>query len=164
LLDVLLRRTGSGPLGRQLPDGFEDLANYNLVTFKSPQERLSVWTLLELIGHYVNVRKQASPSMDEDDLLPEEEFRLYAVSSRFPQLLRRQLDELGVPLLTLGEGVYEARALTCRIRIVVANQLPHTENNALLLLFSTRPDSVAYGVRHYQIRSSETSTLLLQLL
>ncbi len=164
MLDVLLRRTGSGPLGRQLPDGFEDLANYNLVTFKSPQERLSVWTLLELIGHYVNVRKQASPSMDEDDLLPEEEFRLYAVSSRFPQLLRRQLDELGVPLLTLGEGVYEARALTCRIRIVVANQLPHTENNALLLLFSTRPDSVAYGVRHYQIRSSETSTLLLQLL
>ncbi len=164
LLDVLILRKGSGPLGRQLPDGFEDLANYNLVTFKSHQEKLSAWSLLELIGHYVNLRKQVSPSMNEDSLLPEAEFRLYAVSARFPQLLREQLAELDVPLLSIGEGVYEARAFTSRIRIIVANQLPQTENNAMLLLFSSKADLVAYAIQHYRVRSAETSTLLLQLL
>src|SRR5436309_15802066 len=76
LLDVLLLRKAAGLLNCRLPDGFEDFADFNLVTFKSFQEKLSVWTLLELLGHYVNLRKQVSPSMAEDDLLPEEQFRL----------------------------------------------------------------------------------------
>ena len=41
--------------------------------------------LKELTGHYVNYRKQVSSSMQE--LLPEQHFRLYAVSARFPQNL-----------------------------------------------------------------------------
>ena len=87
LLDVLLLRKGDGPLNRRLPDGFEDFANYNLLTFKSHREKMSEWALKELLGHFVNLRKQVSPSMDEDELLPEEEFRLYAVCARFPQQL-----------------------------------------------------------------------------
>jgi hypothetical protein len=74
LLDVLLLRKGAGPLNRRLPDGFEELTAYNLVSFKSHQEKLSAWTLTELLGHFVNLRKQVSPSMDEDQLLPQEEF------------------------------------------------------------------------------------------
>ena len=34
-VDLVLIRRGPGPLPRRLPDGFEDLAAYNLVTFKS---------------------------------------------------------------------------------------------------------------------------------
>src|SRR5437773_3847554 len=79
LLDVLLIRKEAEILSRRLPDGFEDLAWYNLVTFKSHAQKLSVWTLHELVGHYVNLRKQVSPAMDEDELLPEDQFRLYAV-------------------------------------------------------------------------------------
>src|SRR5947209_19589542 len=78
LLDVVLIRKGTAPLACRLPDGFEDMAAHNLVTFKSYQEALDRWALNELIGHYVNCRKQASPSMK--DLLREADFRLFAVS------------------------------------------------------------------------------------
>src|SRR5436309_1542357 len=83
LLDVVLIRKGTAPLACRLPDGFEHLAAPNLVTFKSFQEALDGWALNELVGHYVNYRKQVSPSMQ--DLLPETDFRLFAVSVRFPQ-------------------------------------------------------------------------------
>src|SRR5262249_46423243 len=80
LLDLVLFRAESGPLPRKPPDGFEELAVHNLVSFKSYQEALDGWALNELVGHYVNYRKQASPSMQ--DLLPETDFRLFAVCVR----------------------------------------------------------------------------------
>src|SRR5438034_7330767 len=84
-LDLVLIRKEPGPIPRPLPDGFEDLAAHNLVTFKSHQEALDCWALWELIGHYVNYRKQSSPSLQ--NLLPESDYRLFAVCSRFPQQL-----------------------------------------------------------------------------
>jgi hypothetical protein len=108
LLDVLLIRKEAEFLNCRLPDGFEDLARFNLVTFKSHMEKLSLWTLQELVGHYVNLRKQVSPSMDEDELLPEEQFRLYAVSARYPQQLASQL---GTALRPVMEGVYDVSGL-----------------------------------------------------
>lgn len=83
LLDVVLLRKAPGPLPFRLPDGFDDLAPHNLVSFKSYQEALDGWALNELMGHYVNYRKQVSPTMQV--LLPETEFRLLAVSVRSPQ-------------------------------------------------------------------------------
>jgi hypothetical protein len=63
LLDVILIRKEVAPLPCRLPDGFETLAAHNLISFKSYQEALDGWALQELIGHYVNYRKQTSPSM-----------------------------------------------------------------------------------------------------
>ena len=88
-VDVVLIRKGPGPVPRPLPDGFEELAAHNLVTFKSHQEALDDWALKELTGHYVNYRKQVSPSVDE--LLPEEQFRLFAVCARYPHNLAGQV-------------------------------------------------------------------------
>src|SRR5690349_7370264 len=76
-VDLVLSRTEPGSLPQPLPDGFEDLADHNLITFKSHQEALDGWALCELEGHYVNYRKQCSPS--RKDLLAETDFRLYAV-------------------------------------------------------------------------------------
>jgi hypothetical protein len=129
-VDLVLIRKGLGPIPRPLPDGFEDLAAHNLVTFKSHQEALDEWALCELIGHYVNYRKQASPSLQ--DLLPETDFRLFAVCARFPNHLARQL-----VLTLLREGVYEVRLVALRIRVIVVHQLPREEHNAMLHL-STR--------------------------
>jgi hypothetical protein len=109
-----------------------------------------------LVGHYVNYRKQVSPSMQ--DLLPETEFRLFAVSVRFPQGLARQ-----TTWTTVGPGVYEVRHFTGMVRVVVVHELPQQEHNALLHLFSARTDLLRYGSAHYRQRSEETSTLLLQL-
>jgi hypothetical protein len=154
LLDVLLIRKEAGVLTCQMPDGFDNLARFNLVTFKSHQEKLSVWALLELVGHYVNVRKQESPSMDEDDLLAEDQFRLFAVSVRFPQQMAER-----VQLREVQQGVYDVDVLGRSIRIVVVNQLPEQQQNALLQLFSSRVELFQYAITHYPRRSTETSSL-----
>jgi hypothetical protein len=154
-IDLVLIRKGPGPIPRQLPDGFE-LAVYNLVTFKSYQEALDCWALWELIGHFVNYRKQSSPSLQ--DLLPVSDFRLYAVCARFPDNLAKQ-----VALTPLREGVYEVQALGLPIRIIVVNQLPREEHNAMLQLFSSRVELLRYAQEHYRPHSTETSSLLYML-
>src|SRR5437660_1461127 len=112
LLDVVILRKRRGRFTGRLPDGFDDLANYNLITFKSHQDALDDWALKELTGHYVNYRKQVSP--ERKSLLSEEEFRLYAVCSRYPQNLAS-----AVALRRLQDGVYECRRGTDMIRVVV---------------------------------------------
>lgn len=155
-IDVVLIRKGPEALSRPLPDGFEDLAAHNLVTFKSHQEALDPWTLWELVGHFVNYRKQASPS--KDDLLPEADFRLFAVCARYPNNLAQQ-----VVLTPLRAGVYELQGLALRMRVIVANQLPRQEHNAILHLFSAREELLRYGRDNYRPHSPETSTLLYEL-
>ena len=156
LLDLILIRKGEGPIPRPLPDGFEELAAFNLLTFKSHQETLDAWTLCELVGHYVNYRKQYSPSLHE--LLPESDFRLFAVCARYPRNLGQE-----VALTPLREGVYEVQVLTLPIRILVIHQLPLHEANAMLHLFSAHEESLRYGRDHYRPYSKDTSTLLLEL-
>jgi hypothetical protein len=71
LLDVVIVRKHPGFFPEPLPEGLEELAAHNLITFKSHHEALNDWALKELTGHYVNYRKQVSPSVHQ--LLPEEE-------------------------------------------------------------------------------------------
>src|SRR5262249_55299739 len=61
-LDLVIVWPEGVTLPRLLPDGFDDLGRYNLVTFKSHQEALSGYALDELVGHFVNFHKQASPN------------------------------------------------------------------------------------------------------
>ncbi len=156
LLDVVILRKRPGRFTGRLPDGFGDLAPRNLLTFKSYWEALDDWALKELTGHYVNYRKQVSPSLEA--LLPEEEFRLYAVCSRSPDKLAA-----AVELSPVQAGVYDYRRGTDVIRVIVAHELARTENNALLHLLSASPEQVRYGVEHYQQHSADTSTVLGQL-
>jgi hypothetical protein len=156
LLDVVVIHKGEGSFAEALPDGFGELAPYNLVTFKSFQETLTDFTLKELTGHYVNFLKQVSPTMQ--DLLPEAMFRLFAVSARYPRELARQ-----VPWIELQQGVYECRRGTDVIRILVAGELPRSENNALLHLFSAAREQAQFGAAHYKLRTDESSTLLSRL-
>jgi hypothetical protein len=155
-LDLVFIRKGPEPVPRPLPDGFEDLAAHNLLTFKSHQESFDGWALCELVGHYVNYRKQFSPSLQE--LLPESDFRLFAVCARYPHNLAQQ-----VTLASVREGVYETRLVTMLARIIVMNQLPREEHNAMLHLFSAREELLLYGQEHYRPHSPETSTLLYEL-
>ncbi len=155
-LDLALIHTGSEPIARLLPDGFEDLAKHNLITFKSYQETLDVWALIEELGHFANYRKQYSPSMR--DLLPMSDFRLFAVCVRLPENLAREVE-----LTSIRPGVYELVVLTLRIRIIVVHQLPAEEQNAMLHLFSANEEQLRYAREHYRPHSTETSTLLYDL-
>ena len=99
-LDVVVLRKEPGQFNGQLPDGLDNLAIHNLLTYKSLHEPLDDWALKELTGHYVNYRKQVSPGMN--DLLAESEFQLFAVSTRFPQKLSQML-----ALQPVSTGVYD---------------------------------------------------------
>ncbi len=116
-LDVVIVRRGRGRMSFRLPDGLDDLAEHNLVTFKSHHESLDSWAMKELIGHDVAYRKLVSSSPSE--LLPAEQFRLYAVCARFPDLLPTR-----VPWQQRQAGVYDCQWGTDAIRVVVAGQLP----------------------------------------
>jgi hypothetical protein len=152
-LDVVIIRKGEGRFRGRLPDGLESLATHNLLTFKSHRQPLDGWAMSELVGHYVSYRKLVSPSVDE--LLPEDQFRLYAVCARYPQGLAGQ-----VPWQEVRPGVYDCHWGTQRIQVVVARQLPREEQNAPLHLFAADADVVDYGQGHYQARSERTSSLL----
>ncbi len=154
-LDLVIVRRGKGSFKEKLPDGLDDLGRHNLVTF-SHRDALDGWAMSELVGHYVSYRKLISPSVD--DLLPEGHFQLYAVSARYPHNLAQQ-----VPWKQTRPGVYHCHWGTERIRVVVARELPQTENNAPLHLFAADVERVKYGRNHYQQRSERTSSLLNQL-
>lgn len=132
-------------------------ADCNLITFKSHQEALTDWTLKELTGHYVSYRKLVSPS--PQTLLPETDFRMYAVCSRFPHNLSHE-----VSWQEFQPGVYQCQRGTDLIRVLVTGQLPRKEHNSGLHLYSVSMEQVDYGARHYRQRSPQTSTLLDQLL
>ena len=131
ILDVLIMKKGDGALPERMPDGLEDLAQYNLLTYKSLREPLDDWVLQELTGHYVNYRKVISPSMKKlfrwtTEPVPREQFRLFAVSTRYPQKLA---NELGRNFKKLQEGVYQAMRGTNLIRVIVLREIPKAEHN-----------------------------------
>src|SRR3954467_1712142 len=66
-------------------------------------------------------------------------------------------------LTPVRQGVYEVRELALCIRVIVVHQLPQTEHNAMLHLFSAKEELLRYGKDHYQPHSKETSTLLYEL-
>jgi hypothetical protein len=156
LLDVVILRRGRGRFVGRLPDGLDGLVAHNLITFKSHREALDGWAMKELIGHYVAYRKLVSPSPSE--LLPEDQFRLYAVCARFPQNLTGQ-----VPWQEQQPGVYHCQWGTDAVRVIVAGMLPREPHNAPLHLFSASPELVGFGRDAYRQRSENTSGLLGQL-
>lgn len=58
-LDVVVIRKEPGTFQGRLPDGLENMADHNLISFKSHQESFDAWAMKELIGHYVNYRNLA---------------------------------------------------------------------------------------------------------
>jgi hypothetical protein len=156
LLDLVIVRGEDGPLPHRPPDGFEDLAAHNLISFKSYQEALTGWALNELVGHYVNYVKQVSPGVSE--LLPEMNFRLFAVCVRYPHNLAQQ-----VTLEPVQQGVYQVRHFSGVIRLVVIHQLPRQPHNAVFHLFSANEEQVRYGAENYQPHSPDVSTMLFDL-
>jgi hypothetical protein len=156
LLDVVILRRQQGEWKQELPDGLENLAVHNLLSYKSLREPFDDWALKELTGHYVNYRKQVSPSWD--NLLPEDAFRLYGVSTRFPQKLSAQ-----VTLQPLSPGVFEIVRGTDRIRLIVLSEIAQEPRNTIWQLFSGVPEAIAAAACHYRGHTPEMSTVINQL-
>ena len=152
---VIIEQEANRPL-QEPPDGLENLGRHNLMTYKSVREPLTGWTMDELVGHFVNYRKQISPSWEKP--LPIEDFRLYAVCTRWPEKLATE-----VAFESLKEGIYEVQWGSRRIRIIVLSQVPKIERNAIWQLFSAEAEKVQYGADHYVWRREEYKKLINKL-
>jgi hypothetical protein len=152
-LDVAIVEQTEGPSVASLPDGLDNLAKHNLLTYKSHQETLDKWTLKELVGYYIAYRKLVSPNLNH--LRPEEEFRLYAASTRYPT-------NLGKLLTKTQAGVYEIEF--CHpIRVLVLSQFPETPNNAFWQLFSANAEKVLFGQENYDWQQPDWSSVIDEL-
>ena len=157
LLDIIILRRDADGFIDPLPDGLEGMRKHNLLTFKSIREPLDDWTLKELTGHYVNYRKQISPSFH--DLYPEDQFQLYGITARYPKKLFSQQ----VELTKVQDGVYDIRRGSDDIRLIVLNEIPHAQHNAIWHLFSGVPGEVEFAARQYRGKTREISTVLNSL-
>jgi hypothetical protein len=154
-LDVVIVRKTAGVVPFRLPDGLDDLVDHNLITFKSHHEPFDAWAVKEVMAHYVNYRKQVSPSLKE--LIPEAHFRCFGACARFPTQLQ------GI-MTVRQQGVWECPWVTDVVRVLVLRDLPREEHNAPLHLFSAAREQVQYGQVHYRQRSPDTNTLVGKLL
>jgi hypothetical protein len=145
-LDVVILRKEQGDYQGILPDGLDNLKMHNLISYKSMRESFDLWAMQELIGHYVNYRKQMS-----NPLLPESEFSLYAISTRFPTGLAQQ-----TTFTELMTGVYELNVLS-HVRLIVLSQIAQAEHNALWHLFSHNVDKIKFGVASYHAKTPVSS-------
>ena len=156
LLDVVVVRKDKGEFSGKLPDGLEDLSKHNLITYKSLREPLDSWALEELIGYFVNYRKQVVE--EREALPPSESFRLYAVSTRFPKKLSSEVE-----LVPKSKGIYQTCFGVRDIKVIVLKDIPQEKHNALWNIFSADKQSGVYGSRHYEKRSKDISTVLDQI-
>ena len=156
-LDVVIIRKKEGAMPDELPDGFENMGKHNLISYKSLHEPFDDWSADELIGHFVNYRKQVSPSMK--NLLPKEDFRLYAVCTRFPEKLEKQ-----TVLTPVSEGVYDLKWGIRNIRLIVTYRIAMEKKNAVWLMFSDVRGIVKYGASNYRGKLKEMNTAIRRLL
>jgi hypothetical protein len=153
---VILRRVGEAAPANW-PDGFGTPAEYNLLTFKALQDPLDAGALKELAAHSVNYRKLVSPDLDH--LLPEEQFRLVAVSMRFPRRLAER-----VVLQPQSPGAYDVVWGTDTIRVLVLREMPDAEQNLVWNLFSSDRERIAAALQRLRPRLQSWSSLLNDLL
>jgi hypothetical protein len=157
LLDLVILRKKDGQFKGSLPDGFDSLADYNLITFKSIHEPLDDWAVTELVSYYVNYRKFVSD--DPNSLEPQERFQLYAIGTRFPQKLAKLVNLKSMQ----WKGVYELSLGVITIKVIVLSKIEKKEHNALWLLFSGEPEKISYGASNWQDKSEEINAILNQL-
>lgn len=150
---VIIEKVNTGELPHDLPDGLDNLAQHNLLTYKSFRESLTSWALDELVGHYVNYRKQIS-----ETLLPVEQFQLYAVSTRFPQHLAKE-----TVLTKIKKGVYETQWGSHTVRVLVLSKFPETPNNTFWQLYSANPRKIGTAKLNYQHKLDKMNSFVNRL-
>ena len=93
-----------------------------------------------------------------NDMMPESNFKLYAVCTRFPKKLEQQL-----ALHRVSQGVYDIVWGTDTIRLIVLSQIPNDAHNAIWRLFSAKRESVIQARDQYKMNQPEISTIIQNL-
>jgi len=65
-LDVVILRKRPGLFTGRVPDGLDNIGDFNLLSFKSYQEAFDAWAMNELLlGHYVKLSQACQPFSGE---------------------------------------------------------------------------------------------------
>jgi hypothetical protein len=143
-----------------LPDGLTDLADHNLVSYKSIRESLTCGSMWELVSYAVLYAKRQWKKSWEAAVGDPTKLRAIAVSTHRPAWLTLGEDP------ALGEraaGIYEVEFLHLVIRIVVPREVVRTPRNSLWHLLSGDPDLARFGIEHYRARDAELYNILNDL-
>ncbi|MBI2201809.1 MAG: hypothetical protein HYU43_07705, partial [Armatimonadetes bacterium] len=152
-LDCLVIERGPAAYLPNPPDGLEELGQYNVMTYKSHQEALDDFSIDELVGHFVTVRKQLA--LERGPLAPLECFRLFAVCTRFPEKLSTQVE-----MTPIKQGVFAVRWGVRQVRVIVLKEVEPAPRNALWELFSGMTERVREGAGRYRWKRDDLSTVL----
>lgn len=110
-----------------LPDGLQDLRDHNLISYKSMNEPLDRFAVIELVGHAVTYSKLQAAKADINWQDFVDQLGLFAVSTRKPST------EAMAKLLkhTEKEAVYEIDYADCKITCIVINRTEDRDRNWL---------------------------------
>ena len=156
-LDIAIIKKISGTALEEKADGLEDMAEHNLMTYKSLREPLDDWAIEELIGYYSNYRKVVIPSLNK--LLPTSYFKLYAICTRYPSKLFND----NVIFKEKQKGVYDLTWGSRIIRVLVLSRIAIETQNAIWQLFSGKTTGFIFGNQNYKWRCPEEQAILNQL-
>lgn len=146
LLDCLLLYAPSHLGHPSLPDGFEPLSTYTLISFKSHQDIVNDFALRELIAHGIGYQKYQE-TLQKEPFAPKS-LTLVMISARYPRALAQKL-----PFTKLGHGIYSISYGLTPIRLLVTSRMRLVPHNAPLLAVSAEARRIAYAA---SVLSEET--------
>ncbi|KOR33001.1 hypothetical protein TI05_03675, partial [Achromatium sp. WMS3] len=148
LLDgLILKRLPQQSLPKDviLPDGLTLDAEISLLTYKSPLESLNLWTIQELIGHYVGYRKILAAQHPKYTLPDAKQFALYAITTIQPQELIKQVGPTAWQPTTKS-GVYQLCGFGLEITVIVINEITTAPHNRPWNLLSSQQTTIDYAL------------------
>jgi hypothetical protein len=143
-----------------LPDGLTDLADHNLLSYKSMRESLTCASMWELVSYGVIYAKQQWKKGWAEAVQDRTKLKLIAVTTHRPAWLTPGCTP---PPNRLADGVEEIELLELIMRILVPREMVKTPRNALWHLLSGDAELVRYGMEHYQARDGELYNVLNDL-
>jgi len=121
-------------------EGFENLNEHNLISFKSFREVFNMTALEEFYGHFTNYRKMKNIGEDE-----KHKVNLYAVTFHFPKELFARFQGTGFLRCVKENQIYDLNILT-PVRFVITRGSRHP----VLGLFSDDPEQIASSRRRLE--------------
>jgi len=135
-LDMVVVTRAERPRYEELPpdyyEGFENLNEHNLISFKSFREVFNMTALEELYGHLTNYRKEKK--IGEKD---RGRVNLYAVTHHFPRDLFAPFQKPPFLRCVTERRIYELNLLT-PVRFVITRESSHP----VIGLFSDNPEQI----------------------
>ena len=137
---------------------FPEKGQHKYIDFACDFAPRGLWdvSLEELVGYYSNYRKVISPDLRH--LLPTSKFKLYAICTRYPVKLLKDMQ-----FTTVKPGIIDLTWGNRIIRIIVLKNITMETQNALWQLFSSQEKGFIFGNENYKWHYPEEQAILNQL-